>query len=258
MIFARGLSAMKRLFVSAAAIALMSSAALAADIPVFEPAPIVAPVPVGYDWSGFYAGGFAGYGWADVDVSEDGPPFYNGDDFSYDTDGVYFGTLLGYQRQWGNFVLGLEAEIGRLEFEDDEQFPDFQGVAGREGDSVASVDVDTFGNLSGRLGLAWNNWMVYGKGGFAFADVEVRYDDPNPTGITLLTGVQEDDWLFGWTAGGGVEVGFWSGWTVRGEYMYTDLEDISHTATASTGTEYSFDHELEDIHTVKLGITHKF
>jgi outer membrane immunogenic protein len=262
MISGRGFFAMKRLLVSAAAIALMSSAALAADIPVYEPAPVVAPVPVGFDWSGFYTGAFGGYGWGDVEVSDlDG---YNGEDFDYETDGFYFGTIVGYNLHWDWVLLGIEGELGRLEFEDDEQFPDYQGDPTREGDSIASVDIDTFGNVSGRLGLTWNNWLIYGKGGLAFADVEVEYEDPNPTGIQLITGTEEDDWLFGWTVGGGVEVGFWEKWSVRGEYMYTDLEDISHTATADSNddgvgdTDYEFEHDLEDIHTVKLAVTRRF
>jgi len=262
---------MNRLLVSAAAVALLTSGAIAADIPVVEELPVVAPVATGFDWSGFYTGGFVGYGWANVEVDDvDG---YNDvigtaddeGDFNYDTESFYFGTLIGYNLHWDWFLLGVEAEIGRLEFEDEQQLPDFEDDPDREGDSIASVDVDTFGNVSGRLGLTWNNVLLYGKGGFAFADVEVEFEDSNVTGgSTLIDGTEKDEWLYGWTAGGGVEVGFWENWTVRGEYMYTDLEEISHTADADldldgdADAEFEFEHELEDIHTVKLGVTRRF
>ena len=62
---------MRRILLSTAAVALMSGAAFAADMPALEPAPILAPVPVVYDWSGPYIGLFGGWAWADFELEDE-------------------------------------------------------------------------------------------------------------------------------------------------------------------------------------------
>lgn len=58
---------MKHLLISTAAVALLSGAAVAADLPVYEPAPVIAPVPVGFTWSGIYIGASIGGYWGGGD-----------------------------------------------------------------------------------------------------------------------------------------------------------------------------------------------
>ena len=49
----------------AAAVSLLATGALAADLPAKAPVYTKAPVYVdpGYDWTGFYVGANGGYGW---------------------------------------------------------------------------------------------------------------------------------------------------------------------------------------------------
>jgi outer membrane immunogenic protein len=49
-------------------------------------------------------------------------------------------------------------------------------------------------------------------------------------GMTGATAASNASTLLGWTAGGGLEVGF-GAWSVKGEYLYYDLG--SHTLTAA-------------------------
>jgi outer membrane immunogenic protein len=205
----------------------------------------------------FYTGGFVGYGFSDVSVTtEDG--FNNEDEFefSYETDGFYAGSIIGYNLNFNAFVLGIEAELGHIDLEDESQDP----RTNDPGEGIASVNTDFFGNISGRLGVGFDRFLVYGKGGFAFADVEVEFEDAFAAdgSETLIEGTDEDEYLFGYTVGGGVEVGVGERWTVRGEYMYADLEEITQTVTSSDGGEFDVEHDLEDIHTVKLGVTRRF
>lgn len=58
---------MKHLLISTAAVALLSGAAVAADLPVYEPAPVIAPVPVGFTWDGLYVGVSIGAYWGGND-----------------------------------------------------------------------------------------------------------------------------------------------------------------------------------------------
>jgi outer membrane immunogenic protein len=250
---------MKRLFLSTAALALLSGGALAADLPAYEPPPVAVASPVVYDWTGFYVGLFAGYGWGDVDVTDvDG---YNGGggagDFSYDTNGFYAGAYGGFNMQWNWVVAGIEGEAAWLDLDDSAQFPPYVGVRLAD-DSRASIDTGFYGTITGRLGVALDRVLIYGKGGVALADVDVSYIDTDPAGTTLVAGTTADDWLTGWTLGGGIEAAVGQHFVLRGEYMFTDLGDISHVATASSGATFEFQHEVDNLQTVKVGAAYKF
>ena len=57
---------------SASVLALLSSAALAADLPTMSPppAPMLSTTPIAYNWSGFYIGAHGGWGFGDGDFDE--------------------------------------------------------------------------------------------------------------------------------------------------------------------------------------------
>ena len=91
----------------------LGSTAHAADLTVVtEDVVIAAPA---FSWTGFYAGGHAGYGWADLDndltdAAGDGNK----------PDGFFGGGQVGYNYQFSNqIVLGLEADAAFADFKDD-------------------------------------------------------------------------------------------------------------------------------------------
>ena len=66
-----------------------------------------------------------------------------------------------------------------------------------------NTDVNWTSTLTGRLGLAFDRWLVYGKGGVAWAD------DKFSTDLYTFPGtVEVTDTRIGWTAGAGVEYAF--------------------------------------------------
>lgn len=249
---------------SVLALALSASVAAAGGKmdPIIEPAPVAPPPPTApaYDWTGFYVGGHLGAGRADIDVIDrDG---YNGidgaGDFDYSTDtGLIGGVQAGYNLQSGNFVYGIEGELGYMDLDGSEQFPDFQGDPARVDDSVAAIEMGAYGTLTGRAGFAADNVLFYAKGGVAAARAEVSYTDPNPTGVVLDSGTSAKETMTGWTLGGGVEYGVSQNFTVKAEYMYMDLGDITHTATTPQGSEFRFKHEVT-AHTFKIGANYRF
>src|SRR4051812_5410911 len=97
---------MKKLVLAASMIAASTIGAFAADMaPRYTKAP--PPVAVAtYDWSGFYLGGAIGGEWNTTSGN-----FYNAPGFLWRTDsrsdGIW-GGFAGFQKQWGNFVLGIE------------------------------------------------------------------------------------------------------------------------------------------------------
>jgi outer membrane immunogenic protein len=127
---------MLRLLVSTSALALLSSMATAADLPIMSPppAPMLSTTPIAYNWSGFYIGAHGGWGFGDG---------------AFD-DGFVVGGQIGINWQWNNFVLGVEG---------DGSFVDFGSV-----DSVESI--------RGRAGIAFDRFLAYGTGGAAFADFD--------------------------------------------------------------------------------------
>lgn len=125
--------------------------------PVVEPAPapVVAPVaaPVS-DWTGFYAG--LQYGQGDADVN------FDGDSVSSDFDA--YGVHGGYNRDFGQFVLGGELDYNRIDLDE----------AG-EGDLV---------RLRGRAGYDLGRFMPYVSLGAAHVDA----DDLSETAFTYGIG----------------------------------------------------------------------
>ncbi len=86
--------------VAALSIAVSASSAQAADL---------MDVPVGYDWTGWYIGGNAGWGFSDVNVRYPNFPNLSVDD---DGDGLLVGGYVGYNfHTASNFVFGVESDF---------------------------------------------------------------------------------------------------------------------------------------------------
>jgi outer membrane immunogenic protein len=63
--------------------------------------------------------------------------------------------------------------------------------------------------------------------------VSYAYTQANPALGPVAIAVSDSATRFGWTAGGGVELGF-GAWSLKGEYLYYDLGN--HTLNAVCGT----------------------
>lgn len=72
--------------------------AKAADLPYSDPYGASIATRSVYDWTGFYVGGHGGYGWGSTGGIE--------------MDGFLGGVQGGYNMQNGQFLIGLEGDIG--------------------------------------------------------------------------------------------------------------------------------------------------
>ena len=93
------------------AIALVASAgaASAADMPLAAPytrAPYYASPA--YNWTGFYIGAMAGYGWSGMVRATIGGLAVSAS--SSDLNGGFGGGMVGYNQQMGSWVIGIEAD----------------------------------------------------------------------------------------------------------------------------------------------------
>ncbi|WP_181706751.1 outer membrane protein [Chthonobacter rhizosphaerae] len=204
--------------------ALVAVPAFAADLP--EPIP-AAPAyeavveSTAFDWTGAYVGGAVGYAFGE----------YGGDAGDESVEGFTGGVFAGYNYAvTPNWIVGAEADI-------------FAGPS--EDFTVGGVGVETstavFGTVRGRVGYAFDSFMVYGTGGLAVGWGEADFNGGSDSNTHL-----------GWAAGGGVEAALTQNVTVRAEYLYVDTSEESYSANGTT-----VDADL-DGHLVKVGVGYKF
>lgn len=196
----------------AVAAALMATAADAADYGGPPPyAPVPAPVAYGYRWAGPYVGANLGYQWGTLSNSGARPS------------GVMGGFQGGYNWQFGQFVIGGEADIQLSDADD--VFANYK------------FSNPWFGTVRGRGGFALNNILFYGTLGLAYG-----------RGHVDIGNVGESNLHAGWTAGAGLEVGLTPNWSVKAEYLYIDLTSESYGLTSNVLTSNLF----------RLGVNYRF
>jgi outer membrane immunogenic protein len=223
----------------ALALAAMTIPTAAADLERRPPPPLVAAPAVVYNWSGFYIGGNIGGKWADQDgtlfldqVVGFTPlglvGFGNGGN---DSNGAFVGGgQVGYNWQTGAWVFGIEGDFQGTNLK--REFvccgplaPQIFFVPG----DIISVKNNWQASIRGRLGYAWDRFLVYATGGGAFANIKATVALQNFFGPAALV-ASESDTLTGWTVGAGFEWGLWSNWTIGLEYRFSsfDSSDFNH------------------------------
>lgn len=247
---------MKRylLATAAAVMVLATQHAVAADLPVKAPvqAPIMAPI---YNWTGFYIGGVAGYGWGSDDwtrLAGTGGGSANGSVRSFDTSGGIAGGQLGYNYQINQLVLGAEGGMVWSGVKG--------GFAGTNMNGPVSWNTDTrwIASVAGRLGFAIDNVLLYGKGGVAWADEDYTHPAISGAGagsIPLL--YTSSNTRAGWLAGAGIEYGFAPNWSAKIEYNFMDFGSKDVTLNDPTGRWVTFGIK-DSVSIIEVGVNYRF
>jgi outer membrane immunogenic protein len=222
---------MKKLVLAASIFAASAVSAFAADMPArFAKAPVVAPV-LTYDWSGIYIGGAVGGIWDDTSGN-----FYNAPGFFWSTGSdskLIYGGFAGIQKQWGNWVLGIEGGGNGL---DNGFNSTVAGGAGAACGFVAGIQscqsrIDSIWYIGGRVGYAWNRFMVYGQGGYAQADIDTR-GIFNATGVTFSPAGATHG---GWYAGAGAEYAVLDYLILGIDYKHYEFDTKQHNCALAVG-----------------------
>jgi len=207
---------MKKFLLGTAALVVLAAVATpaaAADMGMRMPMkapPMVDPV---WNWTGFYVGINGGYGWGrsrwdllPVGLNEG----------SHSPNGGTIGGQVGYNWQFGNWVLGLEAQGNWADF------------SGSNVSLVAPLatnrtNIDAFGLFTGKVGYAFNNVLVYATGGAAVQSVDYRWSS---LGVTRGTA---DETRWGATVGAGLEYAFTPNISAGVQYnhMFMGRENIA-------------------------------
>jgi outer membrane immunogenic protein len=210
-----------------------------------------------YNWTGWYVGADAGFAWGHASLSDRNGFNPNGS-FSYNPTGGVFNLNTEYNIQYGMAVIGLGVELGDLGISGNQQLA---SLAGAPGDSIDQTRTDFYGAVTARLGFTpIDRVLLYGKGGFAFANVRNSFTDTNPTSLAnprgpFLSTTSASNLNPGWTLGAGVEYAFTDRWVARLEYDHYDFGYQTTTGTNINGT-YAFRHAIND-DTLRLGVSYK-
>jgi outer membrane immunogenic protein len=125
-----------------------------------------------YDWSGFYVGALAGYGFSSEDFVLDDPqdPNTGSSDGAHSAGGPIGGFYLGYNQQVGSLVYGAEVSAALTH------------VSGANVRTIYPPDrlessIRTVATLSARGGFALERLLVYGKAGVAVVNENIALID---------------------------------------------------------------------------------
>jgi len=225
-------------FLAAALMASVATAAFAADLPNRKgppPAPVYAPPP--FSWTGFYVGVNGGFGTTDVR----GNSFIGGGSVFGSPSGGLVGGTMGYNYQIGQFVVGVEGQLDWADFSKGRTFLD---------GSTDSLKVDSVANVLGRAGWAWDRTLFYVAGGYAGADVHAGAFNDTVTGLSYAG---SSGWQSGYAVGGGIEYALTNNISVKGEYLFSQLQGKTYYAGSPDVVKAGL-----DLNTFKLGVNYKF
>ncbi|MGX4774664.1 outer membrane protein [Bradyrhizobium guangdongense] len=202
-----------------------AGAAAAADLAARPytkaPPPVAAAI---YDWSGIYVGGAAGGIWNTTNGD-----FYNFPGFGWRTDSHSdwtAGGFAGIQKQWNHVVFGVEGGWNAVGNGWGSTIAN--GIAGPCG-FVAGIQscqarIRDIGYIGGRLGWAWDRWMVYGQGGFARAHIESQ-GLINATGLAFSPASADHN---GWYAGAGFDYAVLDYLILGVDYKHYEFDTVQH------------------------------
>jgi opacity protein-like surface antigen len=216
---------MKRIPFAKAAAALaviLAGPAVAADLPLKSPVPVV---PV-FSWTGCYLGGHIGGGRGSkamtdpVQLVQDtltGTPITTGITTVTTTpSGVVIGGEIGCDYQFaGNVVIGIEGTASGTTMRGSA----FVGLPVTGELALVQSTNDFLASVTGRIGYAFDTVLLYGRGGVAVAGdkYDVSGGDFNGSGPFHFQGA---DNRYGWIVGAGVDWAFTRHWSMNVEYDY--------------------------------------
>ena len=246
---------MKKFWMIAAAAALASTSATAADMAARPytkaPPPAIAAI---YDWSGFYIGANGGYATSRNCWNFEsfvGVPFTAGEG-CHDADGGVVGGQVGYRWQAGTWVFGLEAQGDWADLSGSRVSSPAFVIA--PGDLTINSKLEAFGLFTAQIGYAWNNVLLYAKGGAAVVDNRFSHTF---TGTNVLINTSNDT-RWGATVGAGLEFGFAPNWSMGVEYNHIFLERDTFSFAASPVGVATTNSISQDVDMITARINYRF
>jgi opacity protein-like surface antigen len=261
--------------------------ALAGDLDVLRGSQTVGPGNF-TNWTGFYVGGQYGYSDASADFSNStqAPIAYSLRELALESEFAPsawpvlgsadrgtsgYGGFVGYNSQWQDLILGIEANYNHISSTlVAPDTPISRITPATSGGNTYQVNIDGAGTvtnldyatLRGRAGWVFGNFLPYGFAGVALgqADIAVsatvsgqqnpapicsssNYPPCYPFAFTDTAG-KNSELMYGFTVGGGLDVALTQNIFLRGEYEYVQFAPVSgilvSIASAHVGAALKF------------------
>jgi outer membrane immunogenic protein len=262
---------MKKFLLSTVAIAMLSTAASAADLDV-------APEPIIDNWAGWYAGLNVGHGFANnsnvsirneyddfIGEAPNGPASVSPLEFSpyqrldHEASGFFGGGQVGYNWQSNEFVYGLEGDFqfsdidgtdrsrdrgGFIDMLPPSEAQDLAPLNGNGFDgrhTTARQKLKWFSTVRGRFGVAPTEYlMFYATAGLAFGQIKNNVNiegemAPFAYGYGYNYSASSSKTKVGWTIGFGNELKVSENVSLKFEYLYLDLGKRTLSAEGELG-----------------------
>jgi outer membrane immunogenic protein len=257
-----------RLLAAALAVATPLSLAAAADIPVegtiYEPR----PVAVIFRWTGVYVGLHAGGGGGFIQensqpfpvpaaaLGSPGPGTLAPLLTRFDTSGGIAGGQIGlnYQTNW--LVIGIEGQASWANLHGStaclvNAAPPLTVIGAN-----CTSKIDSLGTAAGRLGVAFDHLLVYGKYGAAWVNNGYQMQFNLVPG-TVIFSTNQLQW--GWVLGIGAEYAFTNHWSAKIEYNYMDMGTRAQRFVDTISGLLLIDTDIrERLNIVKVGVNYRF
>lgn len=231
------------------AIVVAAVAAGAVSSPAMAGSPWTGEGPSAPIWQGLYVGANIGASWSRASGHETSADPFNGFDFERlrsRNETFTGGGQIGYNVQWGHIVAGIEADFNYVDHSN--SATSFSGAVS------SNTSGDFTGTVRPRLGFAAGPWLLYGTAGLAYGNVQTTISSNLGDGFTASS----SEWRTGWVAGGGIEYAISKNWSLKTEYLHTDLGGSTASATSTLdGNTYSWRTRAVD-DAVRFGINYRF
>ena len=174
-------------------------------------------------WTGCYVGGNVGWAasWQENRNTANTTAFGDftpGQGFNYPISGFIGGGQVGCNYQTGRWVWGIEGSYSGASIKGDSV-----SVFGAADDNF-TTKIDGIATVTGRVGMAFGQWLVYSKAGWAGARVTFSVSDTvAPVGAGTQT-----VWHNGITVGSGIEYAWTKHWIVGFESNYYRFESKTY------------------------------
>jgi outer membrane immunogenic protein len=238
---------MKKFLLGILGAVVITAPALAADLPMKAPPPVLPPM---FNWSGFYIGGNGGWAQSDNcwDIVTATALLVDG---CHNRSGGIIGGQIGYrwQQPYNHFVFGVEAQ---------------GNWANLTGSHILVVDpaltlgtkTDGLGLFTGSVGFAWDTWLWYAKAGGAVTS-NSAFINSTLTGIGFFS-ASTTRW--GGVVGTGLEYAFAPNWSVGFEYdhLFMGGTDYAFAGTSPLLSTGAINHVNQDVDMVTVRFNYRF
>jgi len=253
---------MRRLILAAAMLGTVSAAHAAdmPDLPILRGSVTDGLSSANVNWQGYYVGGQGDYGTVTSKISSainsdlqstfvTPGPAYNWQPLAAaQSSTAGYGAFAGYNGQWDDVVLGIEANYIHSGFK---SMSTSTGLTYNNANQVintsasaAVVGLSDFGSLRARAGYAWGCFLPYAfVGGVVGSQTVDRYAYASAgSAQTATTFATKSTLVYGYSAGLGIDVMVVGGLFLRAEYEYqrvtSNIESNVNTVRAGLGYKF--------------------